>query len=128
SGQTCFRGVASLTLPLDLCRTCWEIWGGHARIGFSAIGKDQVYWFAPIAAPAGPSLLTGSALAEELSARYKGFPAPIPDIIRNTPPEEVIRTDLKETPRRIGLPCNVPHSRSESNQYRRAKRLLVCPE
>lgn len=100
SGQTCYRGVANTTVPLELKRTCWEVWGGTARIGFSAIGKNQVYWFAPVTAPAGSPQPMGPALAEELTMRYAGFPAPIPEILRNTPPEEIIRTDLYDIPPR----------------------------
>jgi 2-polyprenyl-6-methoxyphenol hydroxylase-like FAD-dependent oxidoreductase len=94
SGQTCYRGVAGLVLPPKLVRTCREVWGGQARMGYSAIGKGEAYWFAPVSAPANSPLLNGPALAAELTTRYAAFPAPIPDIIRNTPPEEIIRTDL----------------------------------
>jgi 2-polyprenyl-6-methoxyphenol hydroxylase-like FAD-dependent oxidoreductase len=98
AGQTCYRGVARMTLPTDLAHACWEVWGGEARIGFSAIGPDQVYWFAPKTARAGSPLLTGAAVAEELSSHYARFPAPIPDIVRNTPLDEIIRTDLYDVP------------------------------
>ncbi len=98
SGQTCYRGVADMILSPELARTCWEVWGGPARMGFSAIGAGQVYWFAPVSAPAGSPLPAGTALAGELAARYEGFPAPIPDIIRHTPVDEIIRTDLYDIP------------------------------
>jgi 2-polyprenyl-6-methoxyphenol hydroxylase-like FAD-dependent oxidoreductase len=98
SGQTCYRGVASLALPPGLERTCWEVWGGASRVGFSAVGEAQVYWFAPFIAPANSPQPAGPALARELVDRYAAFPAPIPDVLRNTPPEEVIRTDLYDIP------------------------------
>jgi 2-polyprenyl-6-methoxyphenol hydroxylase-like FAD-dependent oxidoreductase len=94
SGVTCYRGVADLDLPADLARTCWEVWGGAARIGFSAVGPGQVYWFAPVTAPAGSPLPAGADLAAELAGRYAAFPDPVPAIVRRTPPAEVIRTDL----------------------------------
>ncbi len=97
-GQTCYRGAAGMTLPPDLGRTCWEVWGGAARFGFSAVGRGEVYWFAPVSAPAGSPLPSGPALTDELDARYAGFPFPIPEILRNTPPEEIIRTDLYDIP------------------------------
>jgi 2-polyprenyl-6-methoxyphenol hydroxylase-like FAD-dependent oxidoreductase len=90
SGLTCYRGIANLDLPADLARVCWEVWGGLARFGFSAIGPRQVYWFAPITAPADSPQPSGEALA----AQYADFPVPIPDILRHTPAEEFIRTDL----------------------------------
>jgi 2-polyprenyl-6-methoxyphenol hydroxylase-like FAD-dependent oxidoreductase len=92
SGQTCYRGIADLELPADLARVCWEVWGGTVRIGFSAVGPRQVYWFAPVTAPPGGE--SGGALAERLAERYADFPAPIPEILRETPAEDIIRTDL----------------------------------
>ena len=74
------------------------MWGGEARLGFASVGAGQVYWFAPVSAPPGSPLPAGPALAGELAARYAAFPAPIPEIIRTTPPGEVIRTDLYDLP------------------------------
>src|SRR5262249_19020456 len=93
SGQTCYRGIATMELPPSLARTCWEVWGGERRFGFSALGSRQVYWFAPMTAPAGSAEREGT-LSEQLVERYVGFPAPIPDIIERTPVDEIIRTDL----------------------------------
>jgi 2-polyprenyl-6-methoxyphenol hydroxylase-like FAD-dependent oxidoreductase len=94
SGLTCYRGIADLELPPELVRVCWEVWGGAARLGFSAVGPRQVYWFAPVTAPADSPLPSGEALTALLAGQYAGFPAPIPDILRHTPPAEVVRTDL----------------------------------
>jgi len=94
SGITCYRGVADLDLPAELARTCWEVWGGAARIGFSAVGPGQVYWFAPVTAPANSPLPAGADLAAELAGRYATFPDPIPAILRRTPSSDIIRTDL----------------------------------
>src|SRR5215813_5734359 len=80
AGQTCYRGIATMELPASLARTCWEVWGGESRFGFSALGLRQVYWFAPVTAPAGSAEREGT-LSEQLVERYVGFPAPIPDII-----------------------------------------------
>jgi 2-polyprenyl-6-methoxyphenol hydroxylase-like FAD-dependent oxidoreductase len=92
-GQTCYRGVAAMELPASLARTCWEVWGGESRFGFSALGPRQVYWFAPVTAPASGAERRG-LLSAELAERYAGFPTPIPAIIERTPVEETIRTDL----------------------------------
>lgn len=96
AGQTCYRGVANIRLDDRHLQRCAEVWGGDIRFGFSAIGRDEVYWFAPISAPAGSS--EPSALVETLLDRYATFPAPIPEIIRHTPDEEIIRTDLYDLP------------------------------
>lgn len=90
SGLTCYRGVVEMELPAGLARSCWEVWGGPARIGFSAVGPRQVYWFAPVLAPAGGE----AASPAQLAARYADFPDPIPEIVRRTPAEEILHTDL----------------------------------
>lgn len=87
SGQTCYRGVSAVDLPAGLSNTCWEVWGGRYRFGFSAIGPRQVYWFAPVVSPAGAA---GSFRKEW----YAGFPEPIPAILAAADPAEVIQTDL----------------------------------
>ncbi len=95
SGQTCLRGIASFTLPPQLAHTCQEWWGGSHRFGFSAIATQQVYWFAPLLAPAG-----GNETQEtlQLAKCYVAFPQPVPTLLHHTPPAEIIRTDLYELP------------------------------
>lgn len=92
SGQTCYRGIADLKLPAEAARSCWEIWGGDARFGFSAIGPKSVYWFAPMTSQPGSDL--PPELGDWLAKRYAAFPSPVPEIVRHTPSEEIIRTDL----------------------------------
>lgn len=92
-GQTCYRGVADWELPAKLDRTCWEVWGGKLRIGFSAIGPRQIYWFAPITAPA-DSPAPPEPLSEWLARQYGSFSSPVPEMLRHTPAREIIRTDL----------------------------------
>ena len=93
SGQTCYLGVANLRLPPHLGRTVWEVWGGAHRFGFSSVAADRVYWFAPATAPEG-----GREPLDvlEIGDRYADFPAPIPDIIRHTPTQDIIRVDLHD--------------------------------
>ncbi|HEY2250366.1 MAG TPA: FAD-dependent monooxygenase [Planctomycetaceae bacterium] len=93
SGQTCYRGIADWQLPPDLSRTCREIWGGANRIGFSAVGPGQLYWFAPQLAPAN-SPAPAAPLAEWLADQYARFPAPVPEMLRHTPSADIVRTDL----------------------------------
>ena len=93
SGQSCYRGIASFTLPPERLHTAQEIWDGDVRFGFSAIDANQVYWYAPFVAPprqAAPA----EGLTEALLARYAAFPDPVRELIRHTPPESIIRTDL----------------------------------
>lgn len=93
SGQTCYRGVADMALPHKLARTCWEVWGGRYRFGFSAVGPQQVYWFAPVTAPAGKGH-EGRLVAAQLAQWYAAFPSPIPEIIAATDSDDIIQTDL----------------------------------
>jgi 2-polyprenyl-6-methoxyphenol hydroxylase-like FAD-dependent oxidoreductase len=88
SGQTCYRGICDVALPARLASASVEVWGGRHRFGFLPVGAGQVYWFAPITHPA------GRADDLDLAARYGHFPAPVPELIARTPPEDVIRTDL----------------------------------
>ena len=87
SGQTCYRGVSMMDLPAELSHTCWEVWGGRRRFGFSAIGPRQVYWFAPVTAPAG-------AVEGFRAEWYAGFPEPIQAIVAASHDLDTIQTDL----------------------------------
>jgi 2-polyprenyl-6-methoxyphenol hydroxylase-like FAD-dependent oxidoreductase len=95
SGQTCFRGLATLQLPAGLRRTAWEIWGGAARFGFSGVDEETVYWFAPIAAPAG-SRAQGAELKAALLRSYEPFPDVVRQVIEATPTEAILQTDLHD--------------------------------
>ena len=93
SGQTCFRGLASIALPDDLRQTAREIWGGKFRFGFSGVGGDNVYWFAPMKANRGNQLRDDNLKAKLLEA-YRIFPRPGFDILASTAPEAIVQTDL----------------------------------
>jgi 2-polyprenyl-6-methoxyphenol hydroxylase-like FAD-dependent oxidoreductase len=97
AGQVCYRGVASMELPADLARTCREVWGGAVRIGFSAVGPQAVYWFAPVAAPA-ETPMPGPELKEILRKHYRRFPGPIPEILERTAEGGILRTELQDFP------------------------------
>jgi 2-polyprenyl-6-methoxyphenol hydroxylase-like FAD-dependent oxidoreductase len=97
SGQTCYRGISEMKLPSGLFNTCWEVWGGRYRFGFSSIGQGQVYWFAPVNASPGGTLQT-SEIGTKLADWYADFPSPIPEIIAASSIADVIRTDLFDFP------------------------------
>lgn len=99
SGQSCARGVARMRLPASLATRCQEIWGGRFRFGFSAIGQDEVYWFAPFSDPKKEKIKT---VREFMLDRYGSFPAVVLEILRNTPEEEIILTRLEELPKLNG--------------------------
>jgi len=96
TGQTCYLGIAHVRLPSALARTVQEVWGGAARIGFSAVDAERVYWFAPITAAAGGVGRADSSVVDALASRYANFPEPIPEIIQHTPEDDVLRVDLHD--------------------------------
>jgi 2-polyprenyl-6-methoxyphenol hydroxylase-like FAD-dependent oxidoreductase len=97
SGQTCFRGLATLRLAPSFLASAWEMWGGAARFGYSGVGGDTAYWFAPITAPAGTQW-EPATLKEQLLQWYAGFPAEAAAMIEATPAEAILQTDLYDFP------------------------------
>jgi len=93
SGQTSYRGTVEYALPAQFDGVGWEVWSAGARVGFSAIGHGQVYWYATMDAPAGGTDTPG-ALRARLGALAAAFPAPVPELIAATDPAAVTRTDL----------------------------------
>lgn len=94
SGQTCYLGVADIQLPPQCLRVVQEIWGGRLRFGYSAVGKNRVYWFAPQTAPA--NLPPPANVRGQLTADYADFPSPVSDILAHTPAAEIIKVDLND--------------------------------
>ncbi len=94
SGYTSWRGVCSAA-GLALADTVSESWGEGRRFGLVPVGFDEVYWFATANAPPGGK---DSAQPDELLARYGDWHAPIPQVLRGTPAERLIRTDISDRP------------------------------
>ena len=97
SGQTCYRGVADITLSDGLERVLRETWGGDLRFGFAPIRPGQVYWYGLATAATGTAEGKG-ARKTWLSRRFADFPGPVPNIIAATPEPEIISTDLYDFP------------------------------
>lgn len=95
SGQTCYRGLTEMDLPNGLTKTCWEVWGGRCRFGFSAVGPHQVYWFATVSCQEDGEDRSG-ATTHQLAEWYTGFPSPIPELVAGARTEDIIRTDLHD--------------------------------
>ncbi|MDA1178057.1 MAG: FAD-dependent monooxygenase [Planctomycetota bacterium] len=93
TGQTCCRGISTFELPADLSKTCWEVWGGSERFGFSSLGSNLVYWFAPMTRLPSQTGLT-SVVLPKLQEMYSHFPEPIPELLAHSSASEVITTDL----------------------------------
>lgn len=92
SGYTSWRGICS-TKGLALSGAMSESWGAGQRFGIVPIGFDELYWFATANTPAGGK---DGALPDELLARFGHWHAPIGDLLRATPVERIIRTDIAD--------------------------------
>lgn len=92
SGQTCWRGIADLSLDGDLSQSCIEAWGRDCRFGFSVISEDEVYWFAVAKAPQGEC---GKAKSQ-IGGMFKDYASPIPQIISATKESAIIRNDISD--------------------------------
>ena len=95
SGQTCYHGLVEADLPAELLHTCREVWGGRYRFGFTATGPREVYWFAPVSAPAG-AVDRGVVAAGHLKAWYADFPHPVPELIARVRPDDILLTELHD--------------------------------
>jgi 2-polyprenyl-6-methoxyphenol hydroxylase-like FAD-dependent oxidoreductase len=95
SGQTCWRGVAGITMPDIYRQSAREAWGKRLRFGFSVIGKEEVYWFAVANAPAGESDGEGD-LRIRLQEKYADFHPLVSEIIASTPEKSIFRSDIND--------------------------------
>lgn len=90
----CWRAVLRQSaLPMDpVCIT--ETWGPGKRFGIAALPEDRIYWFACC----GSERMNDPALAKidlsSLQALFADFHHPIPEVLRKTPSEAVIWTDI----------------------------------
>jgi len=94
AGYTSWRGVAAAAELLPGAETS-ETWGRGARFGIVPIGHGEVYWFAVAAAPPGGA---DTDVKAELLQRYRGWHAPIQELISATPADRIVRTDITDRP------------------------------
>lgn len=95
SGQTCWRGIAEISLETPYERACVETWGKKYRFGLSVISEKEVYWFAVAKAPRG-GRDDQSSIKEKLQGMYADFSEPIPSILSATPSARIIRNDITD--------------------------------
>lgn len=95
SGQTCWRGIADISLDPPFERACVETWGKKYRFGLSVISEKEVYWFAVAKAPRGGKD-DRTMLKGKLQGMYADFSNPIPAILSATPAERIIRNDITD--------------------------------
>lgn len=95
AGQTCWRGIADISLAPPYERSCVETWGKQYRFGLSVISKKEVYWFAVAKAVQGGKD-DQSVIKEKMRNMFAEFSAPIPSIIEATPSDRIIRNDISD--------------------------------
>lgn len=95
SGQTCFRGISTMTLPAPIARASAEVWGAGVRLGASPVGPRDVYWYTTVPLRAGSALANDEAMAL-LRERFAAFPRWVREIFEAVEPSHVIQTDLSD--------------------------------
>ena len=84
--QSCWRGIASIELPLSYRNQLIEAWGKGKRFGFVNIGQGKVYWYA--LTNKSPDNCTFHA------KYYTEFHPLIQQIIAQTPEHEIFYTPI----------------------------------
>jgi 2-polyprenyl-6-methoxyphenol hydroxylase-like FAD-dependent oxidoreductase len=90
SGYTSWRGVTPGHAVQVPHRTS-ESWGRGERFGIVPIGFGEIYWFAVANAPPNGR---DAEVHRELMERFGSWHEPIAGIIRATPPDRILRTDI----------------------------------
>ena len=92
AGYTAWRGVARLAAGDAEVAAATESWGRGERFGIVPLADGGVYWFATANAREGERGADGERA--EVLARFDGWRAPIPRLIRATEPATVVRHDI----------------------------------
>lgn len=99
AGYVTWRGIVptGVKLGTGLEAAVTETWGRGKRFGIVPLADGRVYWFATASLPEGTH--TDDDLGD-LAARYRGWHAPIPQLLDATPRETMLRHDIYhlETP------------------------------
>ena len=95
SGQTCWRGVANLTLPQKWLMQLTETWGTGLRFGFVPIADAQVYWYATQREDAG-GVDDPTIIKQQLLDLYGEFLDSVGEIILQTDSSSIIRDDIND--------------------------------
>lgn len=91
SGYTCWRGIVTNTWGIE--NVAYETWGAAGRFGYVPVGENKIYWFACKNAPPKSELMQRMTI-KQLADNFSKYVHPIPEIISQTPPSEVIWNDI----------------------------------
>ncbi len=98
SGQTCWRGIANINLPVEVANNGRELWGQGIRFGFASISTKEVYWFAVAKAPQNEKDIPLDRKNTLLNT-YENFAPLVRELIENTPNEKILRNDISDLKR-----------------------------
>ncbi|MGD2114897.1 MAG: FAD-dependent monooxygenase, partial [Acidobacteriota bacterium] len=93
AGYTSWRGVTTAT-GLVKDGVGGETWGPGSRFGFMHIGEGQICWFGMATLPGGGR--DEADVHRSILPHFRGWPSPVEDLIRRTPAEEIVRTDIQD--------------------------------
>ncbi|GAB3901783.1 FAD-dependent monooxygenase [Larkinella knui] len=91
AGYTCWRAVVDRP-DLNLSEAT-ETWGVCGRVGIVPLADHKIYWFACVNAPANDPKMRGYQV-RDLTALFKNYHAPIPEIISQTKDENLLWNDI----------------------------------
>jgi 2-polyprenyl-6-methoxyphenol hydroxylase-like FAD-dependent oxidoreductase len=93
AGYVCWRAIvpADVLKDVGLDGALTETWGRGLRFGIVSLGDGRGYWFACVLLP---ERKDRDDTLDEVAARFRAWHAPIPQLLRVTPPEVMIRNDI----------------------------------
>jgi 2-polyprenyl-6-methoxyphenol hydroxylase-like FAD-dependent oxidoreductase len=95
SGQTCWRGVATIKLEEEFENRGIELWGNQIRFGFSKIAKNKVYWFA-VAKDKANQKDNENFKRQNLLKMFNNFDSLIKKLISATSEVNILRNDIND--------------------------------
>ncbi|MGC1240413.1 MAG: FAD-dependent monooxygenase [Chryseosolibacter sp.] len=97
AGYTCWRGVIDhFPAHADPDETS-ETWGAGSRFGIVPLTNNRIYWFACLNARANDPRMR-SFQKEDLLRHFGHFHEPVPQILKATPPDKIIWSDIIDLP------------------------------
>jgi 2-polyprenyl-6-methoxyphenol hydroxylase-like FAD-dependent oxidoreductase len=92
AGWTAWRGITDR--PIDLQGAMGETWGRGRRFGIAPLPDGRIYWYATVTTPPDTSPVRSSAEHAALTALFKGWHDPIPQLLAATHPDAIIRSPI----------------------------------
>lgn len=93
AGYTCWRGITSFQMPFQPS-LMFEAWGGRLRFGCTPVGDGKVYYFAVEVTEEGGKDDPQKPINEVLAEKFGQFADPVPTLLRQTAPSDIIRNDI----------------------------------